>query len=116
FPAFLRSLDTFPDCSFRFAFVNDQLVPVRVTELCHPTNWRLGFLDIKGDAAIFELRDGSIDVINFESDCRSIPRGFPRGMTTNSDRDGSKIILDPCANTASQMAQRRNARVDPLNA
>src|SRR5439155_4243945 len=86
----------FPD-SFCLSFVDDQLVPVRIAKLCHPANRRLSFLDVEGDTALFELRDGSIDVIHLEGDCRSIARRFPRGMTTNSDRCGAQIILDPRA-------------------
>src|SRR6266478_4351184 len=79
------------------SLVNHQLIPVWISKLCHPANWRLSFFDVEGNTALFELRDCSIDVVNFEGDCRSVARRFPRGMTANSDGDWAQIILDPCA-------------------
>src|SRR6266403_1743078 len=86
----------FPD-SFRLPFMDHKFVPVRVPKLCHPANRRLSFFDIEGDTALFELRDGSIDIVHFEGDCRSITRGFPSRMTTNSNCGRAKVILDPRA-------------------
>src|SRR6266496_3433679 len=79
------------------SLVNHQFIPVRISKLRHPTNRRLSSFDVEGHTALFELRDSSIDVVNFEGDCRSVARRFPRGMTANSDGDWAKVILDPCA-------------------
>src|SRR5882724_6073942 len=78
------------------SLVNHQFVPVRISKLCHPANWSLTFFDVESHTALFKLRDSSIDVVNFEGDCGSIARGFPRWMTANTDRDWTKIVLDPC--------------------
>jgi hypothetical protein len=79
------------------SLVDHELVPVWISKLRHPTNWSLSFFDVESHTALFKFRDSSIDVVNFEGDCRSIARGFPRWMTANTDRDWAKIILDPCA-------------------
>src|SRR5436190_20225841 len=79
------------------SLVNHQLVPLRISKLCHPTNWSLRFFDVENHTALFKLRDSIIHVVNFEGDCGSIARRFPRGMTANTDCDCAKIILDPCA-------------------
>src|SRR5947208_12573372 len=80
-----------------FSFVNDEFVPVRVSKLRHPANRRLGLFNIERDSTFFQLRDGRLDVIDFESDRCPITRRFPRRMTTNSDSDWAKIIFDPGA-------------------
>src|SRR5437016_14407906 len=92
----------FPD-SFCLSFVDDQLVPVRIAKLCHPANRRLSFLDVEGDTALFELRDGSIDVIQLEDHYRSIARRFARWMTIKSEQCGAQIILELRAVTLSGM-------------
>src|ERR1700730_9189429 len=79
------------------SLVNHQFIPVWISKLCHPANWRLSFFDVEGHTALSELRDSSIDVVNFKGDCRSVARRFPRGMTANSHGDWAKVILDPCA-------------------
>src|SRR6266699_3163227 len=80
-----------------FSLVNHQFVPVWISKLCHPANRSLSFFDVESHTALFEFRDSSIDVVNFEGDCRSVARRFPRRMTANSDGDWAKVILDPCA-------------------
>src|SRR5882724_11130776 len=79
------------------SFVNHQFVPVWISKLCHPANWRLSFFDVEGHTAFFQLCDRCVDVLDFKGDCRSIARRFPRGMTANSDGDWAKVILDPRA-------------------
>src|SRR5207249_9016546 len=54
-----------------FSLVNHQFVPVWISKLCHPTNRRLSFFDVEGHTALFEFRDSSIDVVNFEGDRKS---------------------------------------------
>jgi hypothetical protein len=61
----------FPD-SFRLSFMDDKFIPVRISKLCHPANWRLSLFDVESHATLFELRDSSIDVVNFEGHCGSI--------------------------------------------
>src|SRR5437016_7836355 len=80
-----------------FSLVNHQFVPVWVSKLCHPANWSLSLFDVESHTALLKLRDSSIHVVNFEGDCGSIARRFPRRMTANSDCDCAKIIFDPCA-------------------
>src|SRR5439155_22970 len=67
----------------------------KTIEWCHSTSWRLSVLDVDRDAALCELGDGRIDVIDFESNGCPVTRRFPRWMTTNSDRCRTDIVLDP---------------------
>src|SRR5437762_11270392 len=80
-----------------FSLVNDKLVSVGIAKLCHPANRRVGLFNIERDSPFFQLRDGRVNVIDFETNRCPVTRRFPRGMTTNSDRGRAKIILDPCA-------------------
>src|SRR6266516_6000591 len=77
------------------SLVNHEFVPIWISKLCHPANRSLSFFDVESDTALFKLRDSIIHVVNFEGDCGSIARRFPRGMTANTDCDCAKIILDP---------------------
>src|SRR4051794_17194351 len=96
FPDSLFPASWFPDSLF-FSLVNHELVSVGIAKLRHPANWRLRFLDVEHDTALFELRIRGIDIFNLESDGGSIARRLPRRVTTDSDRNRAKIILDPRA-------------------
>jgi hypothetical protein len=39
--------------SFLLPFMHDEFVAVRIAELRHPANWRLGLFHVEGDAAFF---------------------------------------------------------------
>src|SRR5882757_198300 len=55
-----------------FPFVNDQLVPVRIAKLRHPTNGCLSLFDVEGHTASFEFVDRGIDIFYLKSDCRTV--------------------------------------------
>src|SRR5437899_3944470 len=80
-----------------FPFVHDEFVPIGIAELRHPTNRRLGLFNVERNPAFFKLRDGGIDVLDFESNRCPITRRFPSRLTTNSDRSKTELIVDPRA-------------------
>src|SRR5947207_6159579 len=80
-----------------FSPVNDQFVPVWIAKLRHPAHRRFSLFDIEADTAFFKFADRSIDIFDLESDCCAIARRFPGRMTPDTDGDGAKVILHPCA-------------------
>jgi len=82
---------------FLFSFVNHQLVSVWIAKLRHPANRRLHLFHVEVHAAVFELCVRSIEIFDLERDRGSIARRLPRRMTTDSNRDRAKIVLDPRA-------------------
>src|SRR6266496_3580125 len=58
--------------SGRLSFVNDQLVPVWIAKLRHPTHRRFHLFHIEGDTASFKFVDRGIDIFYFKSDRRTV--------------------------------------------
>jgi hypothetical protein len=52
----------------RLSLVNEQFVPIRIAELCHPTDRRLGFIDVEGNAALLQLFVCAVEIRNLERD------------------------------------------------
>src|SRR2546421_5722358 len=79
------------------SLVDNKLVPVGISKLCHPTNWCFGFGHIEGNAARFKFLNCGVDFVHFEGNRRSIARWLPGRMTANTNRGWAKIVLDPCS-------------------
>ncbi len=75
--------------------MHDQLVPVRIAKLRHPADRRFHFVHVERDAAFLQLADRRVDVVNFESDCGSIPRRLPGRMTADSDGRRFRVRIRP---------------------
>src|SRR5256885_16155202 len=77
------------------SLVDNKLVPVGISKLCHPANRCFGFGKIEGNAARFQFLNRGIDVVHFKGDRRSIARWLPGRMTTNTNSGSAKIVLNP---------------------
>src|SRR6266404_8958657 len=77
--------------------MNEQLVPVGITELRHPADGCFGFLHVEGDTALFQLRVDTVKILHFKRDRSSVARRLPSGMTANADGRRTKVVFDPRA-------------------
>ena len=77
------------------SLVDNELVPVGITKLCHPANRRFGFGHIESNAARFKFLNRGVDVIYLKGNRRSVPRWLPGRMTTNTNGGWAKVVLDP---------------------
>src|SRR5438067_12556647 len=68
-----------------FSLVNDKLVSVGIAQLRHPANRRLGLFNIERDSALFMLRVGRVNVIDFDTNRCLVTRRSPSQMTTSPD-------------------------------
>src|SRR3954471_24319002 len=94
---FLGAWDLEFGISLLFPLVNQKLVPVRITELRHPTNRRFRLLHVERDAALFQRGDGRIDIVHLKRDRCAIARRIPSRPATNTDCGRAEIVFDPRA-------------------